>query len=465
MQWRTRTRVFLPALLVGAVAAGSRAAPSARTSPSLVASALGDDRIPDRIELNSGAKLEGRIVYEDASKLLLLTGSGEKSYDKKTVKTSRSRARLHGDLFERWLSLDAEAIGPILDLARAAKQTDLLEDAACFASHVILLDPANEDAHRLLGHRKRGSTWDLEFRKDRWVSFEKILPSRPDWDDGSDLSSAHYIVRTNLSLRAAVDAALDLECFYRAFFELFGAELELREVVDPMTVEIHGDKRSFPAIATGRTAYTDAVRNWVELDASASAGSAGTAGTSASSGSEGASGSSGSSSSAPAGSAPEPLAHELFHEATHQLVAAVTRFSHSGAGTVPGWLGEGLAEYMAGGISGPPGQRKFIDGSLLLGHFAVHASAKSPYDLSRVLTFEADDFVASSKSDLKYAQAYTLVQFCMDGEGGKYRKGFLDFLRAVWRGKAASADFRKAMKMSEGAFEKAWVAHVRGHAR
>src|SRR5262249_51793574 len=159
---------------------------------------------------------------------------------------------------------------------------------------------------------------------------------------------------------------------------------------------------------------TDPVRNWVEIDASASReslgsstdvrGSGGTASTGGSSGGAGASG------DAAAG----PNLHPPFHEATPQLVFALPPFSYSRNGTVPGWLGEGLAEYVASGMSGPPGKRKFAEGTLLVDHFAVHAAARAPYELSRVLTFESDDFVASTKSDLKYAQAYTLVQFCME---------------------------------------------------
>ncbi len=392
----------------------------------------GNDRVPDTVELANGAKIEGRVVFEDATRILLLTGGGEKSFDKKNVKSFRSRAQLHDNLFDRWIGLADEKPAPLLDLARMAKQTDLLEDSACFAARALLLDSASGDAHELLGHRKRGSSWDFELKKDRWLPVEKLLSNRPDWEEATDFASMHYVVRTNFGLRQQVDAALDLECLYRAFFRLFGADLELREVLDPMTVEIHADKRSFPGIATGRAAYTDGQRNVVEIDASGGS---------------------------------KVDTRELFHEGTHQLVASLTHFAFNANGAIPGWLGEGLAEYMACGMSGMPGRRSFSEESILLEHFAVHASAKTPYDLSRVLSFEADDFLASSKSDLKYAQAYTLVQFCMDGDGGKHRKGFVEFLRGVWRGRKAPADFKKALGIDEKAFQKAWVAHVRAHAK
>jgi hypothetical protein len=220
-------------------------------------------------------------------------------------------------------------------------------------------------------------------------------------------------------------------------------------------------------LTTGRTAYTDPVHNVVQIDASAGARSEGAdsagvpLGASTAGGGSGNSGAGGTALADSGG----PNLHQLFHEATHQIVFAVTRFSFSGGGTVPGWLGEGLAEYVSGGMHGPPGKRKFAEGLIILERFQVHAAAKSPYDLSRVLTFEADDFVASSKADLKYAQAYTLVQFCMEGEGGKYRKAFLEFLRGAWKGRASAGDFRKAMKISDREFEKTWIAHARANSK
>jgi hypothetical protein len=394
------------------------------------AASAGGDRIPDRVDLTGGARLEGRVVYEDAAKLILRTGIGDKSIDMKDVKNVRSRARLQREAFDRWLALDASSLPAVLDLARSCRQTDLLEDAQAFAWYAVLLDPKSADAHALLEHRLRGSVWEMHDAKDHWTPFEKLLVSRKDGDVAEELSTSHYLVRTSLDLRRAVETALDLECFYRAFYGLFGADLELFEVVDPLAAHIYADERSFPEIATGRRAYTDPRLNTILIDASHGLD-----------------------------------AGAIFHEATHQLLEATTRLSRSGLGDVPGWLHEGLAEYMRAGMGGPPGRRKFTPGALLPAHFATYAAAKAPYDLARVLHFGADDFLASSKSDLKYAQAYTLVQFCLHGENGRHRAPFIAFLRSAWHGQSSSSDFKKTLRLDEPAFEKSWLAYVRANAR
>lgn len=399
---------------------------------------LGDERLPDRVDLAAGTHVEGRIVYEDDAKLVLRTGTGDKRFDLKDVKSFRSRAKLHRESFDRFTALSPDATEPLLALARICRQADLLEDARTYAWYVLLADRGNADAHALLDHRKRGSSWDARLGrdgearrgKDRWIPFERLFTDRPDWAEAQETSTTHYLLRTNLGQNTAVRSALDLEGFYRAFYAELGPELELFEVVDELVVELHADRASFPPLASGREAYTSTDKNVIEMDATAGL-----------------------------------RFDELVHEATHQIVAATTRFSLSGRGTVPGWLDEGLAESWRAGVAGEPAHRTYALVAKNREHFAVHASAKSPYDLTRVLTFEAGDFIASSRSDLKYAQAYTLVQFCLDGDGGRHRRGFFEFLRGAWKGASSAQDFKKALKIDDAAFEKAWLAYARANAR
>jgi hypothetical protein len=70
------------------------------------------------------------------------------------------------------------------------------------------------------------------------------------------------------------------------------------------------------------------------------------------------------------------------------------------------------------------------------------------------------DFGVDNKSDLKYAQAYTLVHFCLEGEGQRYRDRFFDFLRGVYLGKSSMSDFKEALGGKERELEKAWNVYV-----
>lgn len=386
---------------------------------------IGDPRPPDVVELVGGRKLEGRVVYQDAEKLVLRVGSNDKDLAMKEVASVRSRAADLADVVKKWRALKPDDVAGTMQLADACKKQDL-DEAGVMAWDALAYDPWNEAAHVMLGHLKKDEGWSVR-EKTRVLEYEKLGNLRKDWNDAWVLPTTHYALRSNQKLVNAVAAAMDLECFYRSFFDLFQIELGLREVVEPMGAEVHADKKSFPESVGGRPAYFDPSANVLYVNAEGGV-----------------------------------RRGDLFHEATHQILHNTAERVRSGRGDIPGWLNEGLAEYMAAGMSGPEARASFATGALDRGHFRVHALAKDPYDLSRVLAFGSEDFGASSKADLKYAQSYTLVQFCLHGEYGKHRKAFLAFMRGTYEGHASGKDFKDAIGMRESELEKAWTAYVKG---
>ena len=72
----------------------------------------------------------------------------------------------------------------------------------------------------------------------------------------------------------------------------------------------------------------------------------------------------------------------------------------------------------------------------------------------------SEDFMLRTKAPQQYAQAYTLVHFCMHGEGGRYRSGFLDYLRSAYQGLSSLTDFQNAIPVSGQEFEKRWNAYA-----
>ena len=95
---------------------------------------------------------------------------------------------------------------------------------------------------------------------------------------------------------------------------------------------------------------------------------------------------------------------------TLDAAAETRRFAIRG---LPGWLDEGLAEYVAAGAQGTRGRVHARPGGIATPHFQTHADNPDEYDFKRVLSFGSDDFVSTSKQALKYAQSYTLVYFLL----------------------------------------------------
>jgi hypothetical protein len=387
--------------------------------------APGEPRLQDRVELQDGTVAQGRVVFEDAAGIVLRVGSHEREIARKDIKHSYYRADNQRGAIERWLALKPDDLRGTLDLAQFCKRSDLLEEMRIFAWCALVLDPQNEEAHEFQGHDRTKNGW-LVREGARRIEFDKVLAGHSSWGDPWVLETTHYIVRSNLPLAESLAAALDLECHYYAFMSEFGRELRLFEVVDPLYANVHGDAKSFPRMATGRAAWFNPETMTLEVDASAAMQVA-----------------------------------DLTHEATHGLLHATAVATRTARGDIPAWLHEGLAEYMSVGMRGPPGRLAFSQEALSHVHFATHAGAKKPYDLSRLLNFQSSDFAASTNADLKYAQAYTLVHFGLRANGGDLRPKFLAFVRSAYRGQSSQTHFDEALGMDDEKIERAWRDYVK----
>ncbi|MGH7152173.1 MAG: DUF1570 domain-containing protein, partial [Planctomycetota bacterium] len=381
----------------------------------------------DEVTLKDGRVLKGRVVYEDEKEILLRVGTREQSIPFAEIGSLRSVSRSLAKWVDRHRGLGKGDRAARVQLAKACAEEGLEKEARLEWLGALALEPSDPEANEALGHRRgSGGAWQLPYRNG-WSPLGRLEKVRADWNDAWEFESEHYRVKSNLPWPAALDAAFDLEFFLHDFYRAFGRELHLRGPGEPMAVDLHRNRDSYPEIGGNRPAYFDRPENCVRVST---------------------------------GGTVHP--EVLFHEATHQLLYTTAARARGGTGEIPDWLNEGLADYVASGVSGEAGQRSFSTGARAAHHFREHAEAEKPYDLSRVLQFEAGDFVASSKASLKYAQAYTLVHFCLHGAEGKYRERFLGFVEGAYRGQGSSTDFKKALGEREDVLERAWHAYARG---
>ncbi len=388
----------------------------------------GDTRPLDTVELAGGTKLEGRVVFEDDAAIVLRVGTNERTIPRAKIVRYDSRAAHVRGLHERWRQLAADDLAGTLALARDARAQALEEEAQLLAWYVLAAAPGEAAAHEFLGHEKRGEAWIVSDGVHRWP-WDKLLELRREWKDAWVLASEHYRVRSNLPLRESVLAVLEMEGAYEAFFDLLGKPLRFGELLEPLTAEVHGDRKSFPETAGDARSYFDHTSHALYVNA-----------------------------------ADGFERGAVLHESTHQLLDACIQNTRSGRGDVPGWLNEGLAEYLRASAGGPPGRTQARNGQFDLARFAEHAQARDPYDLGRVLTFGSDDFFASVKSSLKYSESYTLVCWALHGEEGKLRERFFSYLREACKGHSSSTAFKDELKLDERAIEKSWLAFVRATA-
>ncbi|MBK7642137.1 MAG: DUF1570 domain-containing protein [Planctomycetes bacterium] len=385
----------------------------------------GDSRPLDTVELTNGSKLTGRVVYEDADGIVLLSGSNEREIARDKIARCESRAAASREAFGLWRGLSEDDLAATLSLAKDCRARKLEEEAQLFAWQVLAHDGANAAAHEFLGHERRKDSWLVNDGVRRWP-WEKLLELRADWKDAWVLSSEHYRVRTNLPLVEAVQSVLELEGAYESFFELLGRPLRFHELLEPLEAQVHADEKSFPEFAGDARSYFASATHVLYVNASRGFDRG-----------------------------------ALVHEAAHQLLDACIQTTRTGRGDVPGWLNEGLAEYMRATTLGPLGRPLCDPGALDLGRFREHAGAKEPYDLGRVLTFDSSDFLGSVKSSLKYSASYTLVCWALDSEEPQLRERFFAYLGKVCKGNGSSTAFKSALELDERAIQKDWDAFVR----
>lgn len=391
----------------------------------LTALFLGDARVPDRVELADGSVLEGRVLLHDADGVVVRVGTKERALEPATVKSVYARMDNQREALRRWIELSRDDAEGVLDLMHFCQRHDLAEELELCAWWIVLLRPDEAEAHEILRHEKVKTSW-MAREGGRRVELDKYLKSHADWNSPWELRSTHYVVRTNLPLRDAITVAFELECHYRAFMECLAGPVRILEVTEPMLANVHADARSFPELGDDRVAYFNASSRSLVVDASRGLD-----------------------------------VRVLMHEATHALLFATAVATRSSTGVIPAWIDEGLAEYMSATMIGDRGRLRFDAGGLLREHFTTQARAKDPYDLSRLLNFGSTDFAASSRADLKYAQAYTLVHFGLHAERGAYRDRFHAFLRGCYAGQASQTHFKDALRMEAPQIERAWSTHVK----
>jgi hypothetical protein len=394
----------------------------------LIALASASRFAQDTVALASGKELEGRVVYEDDKELVLRVGSRDRVVALTDVSAVDARMR-HLRAFLRLLgTLDRDSAAHWAELAQSAAAVGLAEESQLAWLKSLSLDPERDDAHTALGHNERNGTWTVK-HGGKYLTWPRYLEAHEAWTGAWELGTTHFALRSNLELGVAIDAAFDLELAYARFYDLLATELRLLDITEPMKAEVHGREGSFRLRTPGEAGWFDRVAETMLVDAS-----------------------------------PDPESYDrglLYHEVTHELFYFTTRQGKRNRGSLPAWLNEGMAEYVASrardgdGHVLPFAERRHVES------FKRHAEAKEPIALGRLLNLGVGEFSVGADLRQRYAQCYTLVHFLLEGEQESWRAGFLEFVRSAYASKSSSTHLWKALDAKQKVVEGAWHAHAR----
>lgn len=206
-------------------------------------SAAGGDRDLDVVTLKGGKSVRGRVILRyGPEELVLYQGTSSREYPlDEVVAVETERDRLARFLAAR---KPGQSVADSWRLVELAQDLDLDRMARLQAYHVLTQDAGHVGANELLGHVKAGKSWRWRLGK-KLYTHDKFHERIQDWGHRLKLSSVHWDLETDTSVRQAVDTLMDLELLYLYWMEEYGAELFAGEGViydaSRMRIELYRD--------------------------------------------------------------------------------------------------------------------------------------------------------------------------------------------------------------------------------
>lgn len=390
---------------------------------------LGDDlrdSVPlDWLTQKNGRKSKGVVVLLDEDQVVMRVGSRDKTFARKDLD------KLHCKLIDlpyaiaEHAKLEASDIEGRLALATELEKRGLPLEARLLYWEILVIESDHAIAHEALGHRKSGKSFKVPVGT-RWYRMDQAEKLHAKFKNAREIKTTHFDIKTDLDLAKSLQIAWFLETLYQSFQTMVGAEFGMYQPVEPMTSWVYAKRDSLPNQIGGRDFFNASDRRaYIAFENSDPRG--------------------------------------LIHEAVHQFFFSCNE-SMGRRGSIPGWLNEGLAEYMTRAVN-QWGQPSTDKGDMLGFHhdrFVNLASAKKPYGMKHVLNLSNGDFHGSTRLMDKYAAAYSLVHYLLHGEEGVNRGKFDAFVHGVFQGKSSTTHFKKALGIKkEKAFEAAWMAYTK----
>ncbi len=204
--------------------------------------AVAQDDLRDRVQLENGKELRGRIAapFEPGDLMLHQGGRRVRVPRADIASIDRVGDRVHEFLDRRRSMRDnVRARWILVEWARSRE----LENLARLQAMLLALDNDDERAHTLLGHKLRNKVWLWE-HDGKWYGKDQLAAQI--LRTPILLAGERFAVRTDGDLRAAILALLDLERMGDFFYATFGNDLRLTETLRPIEVFVHRDATAFP---------------------------------------------------------------------------------------------------------------------------------------------------------------------------------------------------------------------------
>jgi hypothetical protein len=390
----------------------------------LLASPTNDN--PDLLVLKDGKEIECRVLYEGADEVVYRSKKRTRDIARDEVAEIQSIERSLEEFLKMSAEIGEQDVDKLGDLALFAESTFLPGEARNTWLRILTLDPDNERAWTKLGGIMGRKGWMLKVRG-RFYTIDQLRERASDWKNALTLSTAHFVIRTDIAPEKALDIALQIEQIYMDYYALLGTELRLFPFEEVPEIHIYSDADDYPSPPTpGRPVWYARNPNEIYIDASG---------------------------------APD-MYQARVNVAYCLLFNSLRRSLDVRSGSLPAWSREGLAQGLA--------MRTLNEktGELQAGAANISAFRRVVLDedvlpLKRIINTGYSAFDGGQRSQRLYDQSYTLTHFLVHGLDEQLRPGFAEYLVGSFKGKTSVSSLEKALGMKMKELEVEWKAYVK----
>lgn len=388
-----------------------------------VVTATSDD--PDVVVLTNGKQLEGRVLLETAEKVVVRVKNRRTEVPRAEVAEVRTIERSLAEFLKRYDALAPKDVDGLIALADFCEANELLGEAHNLLVRVLTLAPEDERAWKKLGGVHGPKGWRVKVRG-RFLTLAQMRERVSDWKNALELTTAHFLLRTDIAPERALDLALNLERAYATYYEVLGPALELQVFDEVPEVHVFGDRRDYPnPPLPGQVAWFSRTANIIHVD----------------------------------GTHPD-AALAATHELAQLLIHNSFRTTIGDGGAIAPWAERGIAQSFAVALQVEDGVARWEFGRPATVLFRQDAVDKEPLGIRRLMTAGNAAFEGGGDAARYAVEAYTLTHFLVNADSGKYRRGFAEYLRSSYKGQGAVTHLVRALGVELDVIEAEWRAFV-----
>lgn len=383
---------------------------------------------PDRVTLQDGKKLEGRVVCERKDAVVLKLERGERTIARAEIAELVTLERSLSGVLER--DLQAADAAQLRAAAKDCSAAGLDADARLLWLRTLLREPSDEQVIGALGAKRVKDAVVLPFGK-RGLELSQLRAPQAKWSEAFELASTHFQLRTDLPLETALDALLGLERFHVRFYGLVGDPLGLYVFDERQLPELRLYARAadFPAPPVkGPRVWFAPLENVVHVDASS----------------------------------PVPMP-DVVADLTRQMLFSALRRGAGPTAQLQPWIATGIAEALARSAPEQAGGAWRAPQEAYKPHFTAAAASQLSFDT----LFQAapGDFTNGARAGEYSACAYSLLHFFFEARDGALRQGLGRYIEEGAKGKLSLGALSECVGLTKDQIQAGWRAHVAQFAR